>query len=157
LGESAVFCDTDSVIYFQPKDEPNLVETGDNLGDMTSELRTTEYGSEFVSGGSKNYAYRVIDTVTGRTATVCKVRGITQNYSAKLLVNFDVIKGMTLETGVESTVTVHTEKKIKRKRKGGGTVAFVTEPEGKMYRNSFFKRRRLTDNSSVPFGYKKGE
>ena len=36
----------------------------------------------------------------------------------------------------------------------GGTVAIVTETETKMYRISFFKRRRLGDNTSVPFGYK---
>jgi len=35
---------------------------------------------------------------------------------------------MILGTG-EPTVTVHTEKKIKRKRNGGGNVAKVTEPE----------------------------
>jgi len=51
-------------------------------------------------------------------------------------------------------VTVHTEKKIKRKRNGGGTVAIVTEPEDKLYRISFLKRRGLGDNSSVAFGYK---
>jgi len=118
LGERAVYCVTDSVIYIQPKDEPNLIETGDKLGDMTSELRSTEYVSEFVSGGPKNYAYKVIDTVTDRTTTVCKVRGITLNFSAKQLVNFDVIRDMVLKTGAEPTVTVHMEKKIKRKRKG---------------------------------------
>ena len=91
--------------------------------------------------------------MTGRAITACNVRGITVNYSAKKLVNFDVIRDMILETGVETTATVHTEKKIKRKGKGG-TVAIVTEPEDKTYRISFFKRRRLADNSSVPFGYK---
>jgi len=116
-------------------------------------LRSTEYVSEFVSGGPKNYAYTVIDTVTGRATTVCKVRGITLNYNAKQLVNFDVTKAMILGTG-EPKVTVHTEKKIKRYRNGGGTVAIITEPEDKMYRISFLKRRRLGDNSSVPFGYK---
>jgi len=97
----------------------------------------------------------VIDTETGRATIVCKVRGITLNYSAKQLVNFDVIRDMVLETGVEPTVTVHTEKNIKRKRKGGGTVAIVTEPEDKTYRVSFFKRRSLVDNSSFPFGIKR--
>jgi len=56
--------------------------------------------------------------VTGQTDTICKVRGITPNYSAKQLVNFDVIKDMILDA--ESTVTVYTEKEIKRKRKGEG-------------------------------------
>ena len=62
---------------------------------------------------------------------------------------------MFLGTSAEPTVTVPTDKKIKLKRKGeGGTVAIVTEPEDKTYRISFFKRRRLAYNSSVPFGYK---
>jgi len=91
--------------------------------------------------------------MTGRAATVCKVRDITLNYSAKQLMNFDVIKDMIPGTG-EPTVTVHTEKKIKRRRNVGGTVAIFTEPENKMYRISFFKRRRLGYNSSDPFGYK---
>jgi len=120
---------------------------------MTSELGTIEYVSEFVSGGPKNYAYRVMDTVTSRTTTICKVRGIKLYYSAKQKVKFDVIRDMILETGVEPTVTVNTEKKIKRKRKGG-SLAIVTESEDKLCRISFFKRRRLADNSSVPFGYK---
>ena len=53
-------------------------------------------------------------------------------------------------------MTVHTDHKIKRKRKcgEGGVVSIITEPENKMYRISFFKRRRLSDETSVPFGYK---
>ena len=109
-----------------------------------------------MSGGPKNYAYKVIDSETVRATTVCKARGITLNYSAKQLVNFDITKDMALVKGVETKVTVHTEKKIKRRRKGG-TIAIVTKPEDKTYRIWFFKRRRLADNSSVPFGYKKGE
>jgi len=62
---------------------------------------------------------------------------------------------MVLERTKMRHVTVHTEKKIKRKWKtGGGIVSIITEPEYMMYRISFFKRRRLADNSSVPFGYK---
>jgi hypothetical protein len=44
-------------------------------------------------------------------------------------------------------VNVHTGKKIKRKRKGGGrTVSIVTEAEDKIYRITRFKRRRLGDS-----------
>ena len=39
LRENAIYCDTDSVIYIQPRDGPHLIETGDKLGDMPSELR----------------------------------------------------------------------------------------------------------------------
>ena len=76
---------------------------------MTSELRTTEYIFEFVSGLPKNYAYRVIDTRTGGATTVSKVRGITLNYSAKQLVNFNVIRDMIIGSW-DPTVLVHTEK-----------------------------------------------
>ena len=102
-GENAIYCDTDTVIYIQPRDELGLIEKGDKLGNMTSEWRPTQFISEFVSGGPKNYAYSVIDTVTGRTDTVCKVRGITLNYNTKQLVNFEVIRDVILGTAGETT------------------------------------------------------
>ena len=121
---------------------------------MTSELKPSEYIEEFVSGGPKNYAYKVVDTVTGKRKHVCKVRGITLNFNASRLVNFDVTKDMILGKE-ERIVTVHSDQKVKRKRKsGGGIVSMVTEPEDEIYRDSFFKRRRLNDETSLPFGYK---
>jgi hypothetical protein len=47
---------------------------------------------------------------------------------------------------------VHAEHKIKRKR-AGERIDIIKEPEDKMYRVSFFKRRKLAENTSVPFGY----
>jgi hypothetical protein len=35
----ALYCDTDSVVFIQPDDQPALIETGDCLGAMTSELK----------------------------------------------------------------------------------------------------------------------
>ena len=98
----------------------------------------------------------MVNTGTGERKNVCKVRRITLNYNAARLVNFDFIRAMILGEVKERTVTVHTEHKIKRKRKsgGGGIVSIITEPEDKTYRVSFFKRRRLGDETSVPFGYK---
>jgi hypothetical protein len=155
LQENAIYCDTDSVFLIQNESEPPLVETGDNLGDMTNELKPGENISEFVSGGPKNYAYRVVNRDASKPLkkTVCKVRGITLNYAALQVVNFEVLRSM-ISRGEPESVTVHTDKKIKRKRKGEGTVAIITEPEDKLYRISFFKRRRLPNNSSVPIGYK---
>ena len=70
------------------------------------------------------------------------------------MVNFDVTRDIFL-TGnvadVPSVVNVHRDNKVKRKRGGGATVAIVTEPVDKI---SFFKRLRLGDNTSVPFGWK---
>ena len=108
-----------------------------------------------MSGGPKNNAHKTFNTVTRAEKTVCKVRGITLNYNASLLVNFEKIKDTILKGDERDTIIVHTQSKIKRKRgKGGdGSVNIISEPEDKTYRISFFKRRRLNDNSSVPFGY----
>jgi len=84
--------------------------------------------------------------------TVCKIRGITLNYRALNLVKFEVIKAVILGQG-ESVVDVHTEHKIKRKRRVGGVVDLEKEPENKRYRIFFFKRRRKPGHSSVPLGY----
>jgi hypothetical protein len=59
---------------------------------------------------------------------------------------------MVLGGNDSDRVAVHTEHKIKSKR-AGGLMDIITEPGDKMYRISFFKRRRLADNTSVPFGY----
>ena len=72
LRQKAICCDTDSVIYIQPRDEHKLIETGDKLGKLTYELRPSQNILEFVSGGAKNCAYKVLDTETrnGQEKTV---------------------------------------------------------------------------------------
>jgi hypothetical protein len=95
-------------------------------------MQPSETISEFVSGEPKNYACRLLDG-DGRTKTACKVMGITLNYNASKMVNFEVIRDMILvRMGEEAAVNVHTEKKIKRKMKVRGTVSIVTETEDKI-------------------------
>jgi len=43
LQERAIYFDTDSVIFVQPSSEQALIETGDILGAMTSELKPSEF------------------------------------------------------------------------------------------------------------------
>jgi len=69
LGDSVLYCDTDSLIYIQNVDEPPKVETRYYLGDLTDELEEFGSGSyieEFVSGGAKNYAFSVFSSTTGK-------------------------------------------------------------------------------------------
>ena len=99
--------------------------------------------------GPKIYEYRVI-AIEGEN-TVYEVRGITLLYDASQLVNFEVMQGMIFGRD-EPTVNVQSERKLKRKMKADGKVAIVTEPADKRYRISF-KRWRMEDNTSVPFGY----
>jgi len=122
LHENAMYCDTDSVIYIQPRDGHPLIETRDKLWDMTSELRHSQMISDFACGGPKNYAYRVVDTVNEASQTVRKIRDNTLNYNASKSVNVNNIRDMILKgnKGYEpSDVNVHTDKKIKRKGAGG--------------------------------------
>ena len=77
------------------------------------------------------------------------------NYNASKFLNFDISRDMILQGNTRpSVVNIHTDKKIKRKGAGGETVSIVIEPEDKLYSIPFFKRRRLGDKTSVPFGYK---
>ena len=68
-----------TVIFVQPGQEckPTLIKTGDNLGQMQSELKKGEIIMEVVCAGPKNYAYKTYNTTTGDSNTVSKVRGIT--------------------------------------------------------------------------------
>jgi len=60
VRENAIYCDTEAVIYIQLRGETPVIETGDKLRDTTIELCPSEDISEFVSGGPKNYAYRML-------------------------------------------------------------------------------------------------
>jgi hypothetical protein len=141
------------------------VTRGDKLGDMTNELGPAEYIEEFVLGGTKNYAFKIVDARTLEKKTICKVRGITLNYTTSQLVKFDSIKDMILSTDSPDVITMLTEMNIKRKTRwydGSGPssedmVTIVSEPEHKIYRVSFHKRSRIDDFNSVAFGYIKDE
>ena len=110
LQTRALYVDTNSVLFIQTRDGVALVNTGDCLDEMTSELKPSEHISEFVSGGPKNYAYKTHNTETGAEKTVCKMRGVTLNYSASQLVNFERIKQMIFR-GTETDTVLHTKLK----------------------------------------------
>jgi hypothetical protein len=76
---SLCFITIDSVIYIQKVDESPKVKTGDYLSDLTDELEEFGSGSyieEFVSGGSKNYAFSVFCPSSGKRISKCKVKNI---------------------------------------------------------------------------------
>jgi hypothetical protein len=74
LQQRAFYCDTDSVIFIQLNDQPYLIKTGECLGTMTSELKPGIHIDKFVSGGHKNYEYRIVNPSIGERETACKVR-----------------------------------------------------------------------------------
>ena len=87
LQEKVLYYDTDSVIYRRKLDGPEL-PLGQYLGQFTNELDDpSDYITEFISGGAKNYGYR-----TKQGKTVCKVRGFTLNVRGKEVLNFETMK-----------------------------------------------------------------
>jgi hypothetical protein len=69
---------------------------------------------------------------------------------------------MILGDDAGDVITFRTDRKIKRKLRrcgpsGANSATVVSEPEEKVYRVSFDKRRRFNDCDSVLFGYRKGE
>ena len=93
--------------------------------------------------------------MTRGVKTVCKVRGITLNYNAPQVMNFNTIKNLVLNKPANSTVRVHTSNNIKRKMGEGACVSIVTEHEDKIYRISFFKMRHRGDNCPFRSGINK--
>jgi hypothetical protein len=120
---------------------------------MTSELKPGIHTDEFVNGRPKNYAYRTANPATGERESVCKVRGITLNFSTSKLVNCDVIRHILR---ADESEKLWCTQRLKLSERAGGRIDIISEPEDKMYRVSYFKRRRLVDNTSIPFGYING-
>jgi len=58
LKERAIYCDTDSIMFIQPRNETTLVDTGNNLGAMSSELKPSIFIEEYVSVGTKTMPTR---------------------------------------------------------------------------------------------------
>lgn len=143
LGDRVLYYDTDSIIFVSREGEwePSL---GDYLGQLTSETGN-QYITTFVSGGPKNYAYKLCDETTH-----CKVRGITLNYRNSLIINFDLLKEM-VRTESDALVPVYNPCKIVRDVKNK---QILSRAESKDYRIVYNKRVIKDDYNTVPYGYK---
>lgn len=169
LGRRALYCDTDSIIFFKnkPEYEPGDIETGDYLGDWTSE-EPEAIITEFVAGGAKNYGY-MVRMPDGTEKAKFKVRGITLNNATKEVINFQTLKDLVLESklndlmgdygdsdenGVplrEIEVPTHNFKRIFT-----GSDAFTIRPEETVKTYKLVFDKRVLDPStlvSFPFGH----
>lgn len=148
VGENALYCDTDSVIYSHPiGDDPLRPFTQDYLGMLTNELASEGDGvgiAEFVSGGPKNYAFRLTN---GKT--VCKVRGITLTYAASQLINFDSMREFIVNTDRSNTITVPGTTITRNKTTG----ALMNKDCAKAYKFVYDKNVLLPDDTTCPYGY----
>lgn len=156
LKNQVLYFDTDSIIFVhRPGDE--LPHTGPFLGDLTNELSEfgpNSYISEFVSGGPKNYAYKVYSPDTQLESTVCKVKGFSLNFKNSQKINFDTVKSLVL-SGDDSQAIYSEDYRICRTNDN----IVYSKIQSKKYRTVYTKRRRLNDGTfdTLPFGYKSEE
>ncbi|KAK4880439.1 hypothetical protein RN001_008585 [Aquatica leii] len=151
LGRRVLYFDTDSIIFTEKPGEWVPV-TGDFLGDMTDEVECYGPGSkivEFVSGGPKNYAFKVFSTNSNQHEYICKVKGITLNFKNSQNVNFETLRSMVLDQAEDTYV--QTDRRICR----NSTFDVLSRPERKVFRVNYTKRRRLEDSmDTLPYGYR---
>jgi len=146
LGQRSLYCDTDSII-FTSRQGDWVPETGDYLGDLTDEVPDNNIEC-FVTGGPKNYAYKLLKPDKEGNLTCCKIRGITLNHKNSLELNFETVKDMV--RGEKKSVTITDEHKIRRNIK---TADIITCVEEKDYRIVFDKRVLMDDFTSFPYGF----
>ena len=86
LDETALYFDTDSVIYIHDPSKWNL-PLGDYLGELKDETKDVPITS-YVLAGAKNYGHQLQDGTQ-----VSKTRGFTLNHRNSLILNFVVVSG----------------------------------------------------------------
>ena len=147
LKHRALYADTDSIIFVTDENEwkPSL---SDYLGDLTDEIPANKI-THFVTGGPKNYGYKLDKPDNNGIQTVCKVRGITLNYKNALDINLDTVLDL-VTTGGEKKVTVSDEHNISRDQQHSRV---VTKTENKDYKIVFDKRIITADFNTIPYGY----
>lgn len=152
LKERALYVDTDSVLFVS---KPGMIEpsTGPLLGDLTNELIAygeNAYITSFVSGGPKFYAFTVRKS-DGSETNVCKVKGIRMNFKNTQIINFDSVKELVENDGLDDdNILTVSELNITR------TIFHdvVTREELKTVRPVYTKRWFVDNYYSLPYGFK---
>lgn len=147
LGERLLYCDTDSIVFtVRPGEwEPPL---GDYLGDLTDETPNNSI-THFVTGGPKNYAFKLARPDKKGQTSICKVRGITLNFKNSLDINFDTVQNMVTNRADVKPITVIDTNKITR---NVDKCCIITKTETKDYRIVFDKRIIKDYFQTVPYG-----
>lgn len=117
---------------------------GDFLGDFKNELELDEFIIEFVSGGAKNYAYKL-----NNGKTDCTVKGYAINFLTNLILNFDSIKNCV--DNPTTQILIPQLKFFKEK----STWLIKTCIINKTYNCMTYNKRLLKINGeTLPFGFK---
>lgn len=153
IGTRVLYYDTDSVIYISREGEYDP-PTGPFLGDMTDEFESEygqgSYGTEFVSGGPKNYGVEVFSTAKNKKLGKCKVKGFSLNFEASQAINLSSMRDSIVGDNINIPISVVTHN-IRRTKQHD----VVSTTELKKYRVMTTKRKFLQNHDSLPYGHKK--
>ena len=149
LGDRVLYLDTDSVVYKHNETEWNPPR-GDFLGQLKDETNDVPIVT-FVSGGAKNYAYKLEDG-----STVCKIRGFTLTHRNSMQLNFESMKELVTTPGeFEKPLPEKTSYEIKEPNKiTNRNGKLVSVPHKKQYRLVYDKRILTPSLKTYPFGWK---
>lgn len=115
---------------------------------MESEVEPNCHIDSFVSGGAKNYSYKVMDLEGNVKKIVTKCRGITQNSGNSEIVNYENLKRLVLEGA--NAVYVTDPRKIMRTK----DFNIISKPQSKIFRSVNNKRMIIPGKTiTLPYGY----
>ena len=124
-----IYTDTDSVIY-KEKDGENILQIGDQLGDLSDELPDGQHICEILCSGPKSYSYRVSDN-----SFITKVKGFTLSHKTAQHINFDSIKSIVF--GENDSIRPPPFNQISRVKHHG---IVYNKPCSKIFKKVFNKR-----------------
>jgi len=116
---------------------------GSFLGNFTSELAEKDYIIEFSSSGAKSYGY-----LTKDKKSVCTVKGITFNFLASNILNYDSLTSMVCENQ-SLVIEIPQYKFLGQKYEWTKTTRVIM----KKFRFTYTKRILCDDFTTLPFGY----
>jgi hypothetical protein len=156
LNNRVLYFDTDSII-FKCKHNEWKPETGIFLGQLTNELPTNKdpnvFISKFASCGPKNYSYELTFPSTNTVEYVCKVKGLTLNFSTLNTVNFQTMKLLINNFVLFSQndqLAINVPQMTFQVTKNND---IFTKNGTKLYRLVYDKRRLCSNYKTLPFGY----
>ena len=154
LGERILYFDTDSAFWVDTgRAEDYTPPTGSFLGDLTDELNPDNYIVQFVSGGAKNYSYKLKD-FDGEYRTKTVIKGISMNSSNQKIACFDKVleKVEAYVNDFDTSTSVFYDTNIHFYRSPEFRIFMVNLQ--KRYKICYDKRVICADFSTIPYGYR---
>ncbi|KAL1280041.1 hypothetical protein QQF64_014641 [Cirrhinus molitorella] len=147
LGDRLLYSDTDSVIYVSREGdwEPPL---GPYLGELTDEIGSGDFITEYCSSGPKTYGY-----ITAKGKVCMKAKGITLNSENSKVIRLDSLISL-VQSYVKSSdstrhILAHTDNIVRNKK----MLTLHNKPVVKRFKVVYNKRVLLPDYTTLPYGY----